>query len=424
MSASETIDRVVHAEADVQVTTGRTRSYRLRSAVTGDTETQYGVGGARIVWRSGTRDDGLDRDQRITIALTDLIQSTTAVIDLATGELVETGSYYANGARETYRSNETETVTPEPIGFTGKEADEEVGLTYFGQRYLMAHLGRWASPDPLQTHAVGGGEAVNGYHYVSGNVLQARDPMGLNTLFLGGAGYESETAEYASSIIARMRNAGVRRAEYVPISEGGQAFNIRRTLLLSATVPRALRLAAARDAAFLRNTGQRGVQTPRMETASLLDRIETASTSDQGRHLVGYSYGSVMAAAAALEMAERGEVVDNLILVATPMASDSVLYQQLLRQDNIRHITRIDIVGDPFSAGVDVSRAGDMDRHFFFISNERGQQDWLARTVAERTGSSPDQARGRVEVIRVDPATFGVPPGDAEPPASGPDGRP
>jgi len=148
-------------------------------AVSGDTETQYGVGGARIVWRDGDRDDTLDRDQRVTIALTDLIQSTTAVIDLATGELVESGSYYANGARETYRSNETETVTPEPMGFTGKEADEEVGLTYFGHRYLMAHLGRWASPDPLQTHAVGGGEAVNGYHYVSGNLLQARDPLGL-----------------------------------------------------------------------------------------------------------------------------------------------------------------------------------------------------------------------------------------------------
>jgi RHS repeat-associated protein len=148
-------------------------------AVDGDTETQYGVGGARIVWRTSDRAETLDRDQRITISLTDLIQSTTAVIDLATGELVEAGSFYANGARETYRSNETETVTPEPMGFTGKEADEEVGLTYFGHRYLMAHLGRWASPDPLQTHSAGGGETLNGYHYVSGNLLQGRDPLGL-----------------------------------------------------------------------------------------------------------------------------------------------------------------------------------------------------------------------------------------------------
>lgn len=28
-------------------------------------------------------------------------------------------------------------------------------------------------------HAVGGGEALNSYHYVSGNLLQARDPIGL-----------------------------------------------------------------------------------------------------------------------------------------------------------------------------------------------------------------------------------------------------
>ena len=51
---------------------------------------------------------------------------------------------------------------------------------YFGERYLIPRLGRWASVDPLEIHAVGeGGEALNGYHYVSGNLLQARDPLGL-----------------------------------------------------------------------------------------------------------------------------------------------------------------------------------------------------------------------------------------------------
>ena len=146
-------------------------------------ETQYVVGGARLVWRTPTRNPaiGIDRDQRLTIGLSDLIQSTSATLDLLTGELVETSNYYANGARESYRaSTNGDRVAPEPMGFTGKEADEEVGLTYFGQRYLMSHLGRWASPDPLQTHAVGGGEALNGYHYVAGNVLQARDPQGLS----------------------------------------------------------------------------------------------------------------------------------------------------------------------------------------------------------------------------------------------------
>ncbi len=183
-------------------------------AVSGDTETQYGVGGARIVWRTETRADTLDRDQRITLSLTDLIQSTTAVIDLATGELVEAGSYYANGARETYRSNETETVTPEPMGFTGKEADEEVGLTYFGHRYLMAHLGRWASTDPLQTHQVGGGEAINGYHYVSGNVLQARDPVGLKSDAPG----QSSVSKQVGAPLVPAQAAGDERFGQLPLA--------------------------------------------------------------------------------------------------------------------------------------------------------------------------------------------------------------
>jgi hypothetical protein len=35
--------------------------------------------------------------------------------------------------------------------------------------------------DPLSVHALGGGEALNGYHYVRGNLLQARDPLGLDS---------------------------------------------------------------------------------------------------------------------------------------------------------------------------------------------------------------------------------------------------
>ncbi|MBZ0121433.1 MAG: RHS repeat-associated core domain-containing protein, partial [Sandaracinaceae bacterium] len=145
-----------------------------------DTETQYLVGGARIVWKHGGGITGLDREQRVTVPLTDLIQTTAAVLDLNSGALLEYSSYYPNGARESYRHAEEESIAAEPSGFTGKESDEEVGLVYFGERYLISRIGRWASPDPLQVHAVGGGEALNGYHYVGGNLLQARDPLGLD----------------------------------------------------------------------------------------------------------------------------------------------------------------------------------------------------------------------------------------------------
>lgn len=142
------------------------------------------IAGARVVWKNRSdRSELIDPDHRITFALTNLIQSTSAVVDLLTGELVEAGGFCPNGARETQLGADDEVggaQNPlEPLGFTGKEADEEVGLTYFGERYLVQRIGRWATPDPLSIHAAGGGEAVNAYHYVSGNLLQTRDPLAL-----------------------------------------------------------------------------------------------------------------------------------------------------------------------------------------------------------------------------------------------------
>jgi len=147
-------------------------------------ETQYLIAGARLTWKEfgvpGASGTGFDKEARLTYAVPDLIQSTSAVIDLYSGQLVEEATYYPNGARETLRTERGEGFSLEPMGFTGKEGDDEVGLVYFGERYLIPHLGRWATPDPLQVHAGGGGEFGNSYHYVSGNLLDARDPLGLD----------------------------------------------------------------------------------------------------------------------------------------------------------------------------------------------------------------------------------------------------
>jgi RHS repeat-associated protein len=69
-------------------------------------------------------------------------------------------------------------VAPEP-GITGKEEDVEVGLQYFGKRYLNPLLGRWVSADPLAVHAPGDAD-LNVYAYVSGAVLKNVDPLGLD----------------------------------------------------------------------------------------------------------------------------------------------------------------------------------------------------------------------------------------------------
>ncbi|MBM4185661.1 MAG: hypothetical protein FJ207_15820, partial [Gemmatimonadetes bacterium] len=68
----------------------------------------------------------------------------------------------------------------EDYGFTGKEEDVEVGLTYFGKRFLSAPLGRWMNPDPLAVHSPADPKAdLNLYAYVNGQALLAIDETGL-----------------------------------------------------------------------------------------------------------------------------------------------------------------------------------------------------------------------------------------------------
>ncbi|MGE0792116.1 MAG: RHS repeat-associated core domain-containing protein [Sandaracinaceae bacterium] len=151
-----------------------------------NTETQYLVAGARVVWQHPvTSPSTFEAGERITFPISDLIHTSAAVIDARTGALLEASTYYPDGSRETFLNDPGSLVAAEPMGFTGKEADEEVGLVYFGERWLIPRIGRWASPDPLHVHASGGGEALNSYHYVSGNLLASRDPLGLDVVSSG-----------------------------------------------------------------------------------------------------------------------------------------------------------------------------------------------------------------------------------------------
>ena len=110
--------------------------------------------------------------------LGDHLGSTSVVLDKATSELVERSTFQSYGATESdYRPGRWNAFR-EDYKFTGKEEDAEVGLTYFGKRYLNAYLGRWISADPLAIHAPGEAD-LNVYAYVSGGILKNVDPLGL-----------------------------------------------------------------------------------------------------------------------------------------------------------------------------------------------------------------------------------------------------
>ena len=59
--------------------------------------------------------------------------------------------------------------------FTGKERDEESGLTYHGARYDAPWLARWVSYDPIGIVA-----GTNVYTYCDDSPVQYRDPSGLD----------------------------------------------------------------------------------------------------------------------------------------------------------------------------------------------------------------------------------------------------
>ncbi len=110
--------------------------------------------------------------------LGDHLGSSSVVIDGETSELVERTTYLAYGATESDYRPEAWHGFREDYKFSGKEEDVEVGLQYFGKRYLNPYLARWMSADPLELHGPGSADA-NLYAYVRGEPLKAIDPFGL-----------------------------------------------------------------------------------------------------------------------------------------------------------------------------------------------------------------------------------------------------
>jgi RHS repeat-associated protein len=111
--------------------------------------------------------------------LGDHLGSTSVVLDKATGELVERSTFLGYGATESDYRPARWGGFREDHKFTGKEEDAEVGLQYFGKRFLNPYLGRWVSADPLEVHAPGEADR-NLYAYVGGLLLRAIDPIGLD----------------------------------------------------------------------------------------------------------------------------------------------------------------------------------------------------------------------------------------------------
>ena len=109
--------------------------------------------------------------------LGDHLGSPRAVVDVATGNLIETLNFDEFG-------NETDTLAGTlptgyvriPFGFAGGLYDPDTGFVRFGARDYDASVGRWTAKDPLRF----GGAQLNLYVYTGNDPINWLDPTGLD----------------------------------------------------------------------------------------------------------------------------------------------------------------------------------------------------------------------------------------------------
>jgi RHS repeat-associated protein len=131
-------------------------------------------------------DDGMPDTNFLYFYHPDHIGSTSYVTDVD-GELYEHMQYFPSGEPWVDQRSNTERL---PYLFSGKELDQETGLSYFGARYYDPRTGFWASADPASTDYLDGA-GVGGvytpinlatYTYAAHNPLRFVDPDGRSWL--------------------------------------------------------------------------------------------------------------------------------------------------------------------------------------------------------------------------------------------------
>ena len=98
--------------------------------------------------------------------------------------LISYEEYYPYGSTSYQAGRSAAEVSLKRYRYTGKERDEETGLSYHGARYYATWLGRWTACDPA-----GMVDGPDLYAYVRGNPIRLSDPNGreATTTYLGSS---------------------------------------------------------------------------------------------------------------------------------------------------------------------------------------------------------------------------------------------
>ncbi len=117
-------------------------------------------------------------------------------------------------------------------------------------------------------------------------------------------------------------------------------------------------------------------------------------------NMIGYSYGSLLAAQTANFYAHNGHIIDNLVLVGSPIDADFLGY--LRKQRNIKEVIVRDLTehGDPIFAGISEAR---LLFNAFKLANQMLKTKESGEGVGHfyYAGGTKESARRRRELARL-----------------------
>lgn len=222
--------------------------------------------------------------------------------------------------------------------------------------------------DPTQP-----GVGTNRYAYSGNDPINRFDPLGNESVFVGGAG---DNGEYKDDLVSILRDLGVENPRTSNPSATVGVFDSDGKLGLGNMVM---------DAAAVIGMNQDPINEGGISLIPYDPQL-SPQHDDQQYNLIGYSWGSVVVANQAIGEASKGVQVDNLVLIGAPL--NQSMMDRLSTTEGIGKVSVINLTnqGDPLSAGMTdagiiasvprlMSQMGSSSGHFHYnLSGPVGHQ--------------------------------------------------
>ena len=274
-------------------------------------------------------------------------------------EIAEENNYYPFGLKHK-GYNSIINGTDHKYSYNGKEEQYELGLNWvdYGARNYDNTLGHWMNIDPLADKYY----SLSPYNYVNNTPVNAIDPDGMRIYYVAGAGNDKDGWNYVSRTQCAFEECGIQGFKRInssgwnvgPLPMADMIFSAnRRSSSSSSYTTISSRFGPIPISKPKKKFGEMNRYVDSAVEQINEDLKENPLEEGEQFNLAGYSYGSVLQAHVALEVA-KNRTIDNLILIGSPISDNSELYKELSSNKNIKKIIRVDIEGDLLSNPKDV----------------------------------------------------------------------